>query len=485
MRKFFTVILLLTMLAPSVANASQDIVDIEVQKINELITKISDFEKSAKPGRDPGCVDADNIMMMRNLVQRANQLLEKQYYYSALVDMREQLEECLTLCKIKPIKKGEVYYIRCGELYVQMGYDTGVYGRAILLPYNAGRSLADWKFLPFDDGSYALQCLRDGCTLGCRIPWQYMDFSRYKDVCRFFPEYVGNGEFKFKMVNWAGEFIGYLENYKDNAVFCNDTGGSTFTIEEIHDHWRAELPSCWITKKGTNKFEIRTCPIGISNMTSYIADFAAFKVRGFCRENQDMKLVLKKVNFHEHDTWCFDDPPHGEHFAPGEPALILFGDHNKDFDPTWDEEYLIITFNDSISRHARITEGGLAGVMTTTDSVTIEGEHLRVDNNTGKLVYESKSSRIANFSGYIAIANEVKPNDGDVVVTIPGVPTNALTDVNSATSDNINNTLESVSGSSVVYDLNGRVVSQSGSLVNINQLGKGTYIVNGVKVMVR
>ena len=53
------------------------------------------------------------------------------------------------------------------------------------------------------------------------------------------------------------------------------------------------------------------------------------------------------------------------------------------------------------------------------------------------------------------------------------------------TLNGINSTLENVSKRGNIYTIDGKLVRANGTLNDINSLGKGLYILNGVKVLVK
>ncbi|MEE1215431.1 MAG: hypothetical protein U0L04_10680, partial [Bacteroidaceae bacterium] len=53
------------------------------------------------------------------------------------------------------------------------------------------------------------------------------------------------------------------------------------------------------------------------------------------------------------------------------------------------------------------------------------------------------------------------------------------------TAVSIQETLDNVAKSGAVYDLNGRLVKKNATLNDVKGLGRGIYILNGVKVMVK
>ena len=63
-----------------------------------------------------------------------------------------------------------------------------------------------------------------------------------------------------------------------------------------------------------------------------------------------------------------------------------------------------------------------------------------------------------------------------MVIKIDGTPT---------IMDGIQNALENVAKSGTVYDLSGRQVKKNATLNDLKGLGRGIYILNGVKVMVK
>lgn len=97
--------------------------------------------------------------------------------------------------------------------------------------------------------------------------------------------------------------------------------------------------------------------------------------------------------------------------------------------------------------------------------------------NGGGFDAVKKSTAVACNSAYLAYENgSVDASAGDLVITVGG---------NGTVVDSIEETMTQVAASGAVYDVNGRLLLKSGNINSLRQFGKGMYIVNGVKVLVK
>ena len=97
-------------------------------------------------------------------------------------------------------------------------------------------------------------------------------------------------------------------------------------------------------------------------------------------------------------------------------------------------------------------------------------------NNTMETVKADEPGTIKGNTAYLDINACPQIEAGEHALSI------LLTDV---TPDGINSTLENVSKRGNIYTIDGKLVRANGTLNDINYLGKGLYILNGVKVLVK
>ena len=105
----------------------------------------------------------------------------------------------------------------------------------------------------------------------------------------------------------------------------------------------------------------------------------------------------------------------------------------------------------------------------------ITTDHVVFAENKAK-VLTSTNAYVEPNQGYIVYGANPIEEDGeyDVAVAIDG-----------KVADGIQNTLAEISKGGNVYTLGGQLAGKVSSLKEVKRLGRGTYIVNGVKVLVR
>lgn len=117
-------------------------------------------------------------------------------------------------------------------------------------------------------------------------------------------------------------------------------------------------------------------------------------------------------------------------------------------------------------------------VFVDNTAVTAEDKVVEETDEEGNTQYVSVSNRtVGRNSAYLKFGYAEADPAGtyDLVIKIDGAPTVV----------GIQNALESVAKSGTVYDLSGRQVKKNATLNDLKGLGRGIYILNGVKVMVK
>ena len=97
-------------------------------------------------------------------------------------------------------------------------------------------------------------------------------------------------------------------------------------------------------------------------------------------------------------------------------------------------------------------------------------------NNTVETVKADEPRTIQGSTAYLDInaCPQIEAGEHALSILLPDV-----------TPDGINSTLENVSKRGNIYTIDGKLVRANGTLNDINSLGKGLYILNGVKVLVK
>ncbi len=175
----------------------------------------------------------------------------------------------------------------------------------------------------------------------------------------------------------------------------------------------------------------------------------------------------------------------------GEPYLAILGSTEDYVEPAEGEEvegdpYIFSQIGDGFAPKAGYTNG-LVGTYNTTfiapsgsvvfvNNTAAVAEDKVVEDEEGNFTATSNRT-VGTYSAWLSFGiTEADPAGAyDLVLEIGGAPT----------ADGIQNTLQNVAKSGTIYDLSGRQVKANGTLNDIKSLGRGIYILNGTKVIVK
>lgn len=437
-------------------------------ELKNLLFVVDAYAEKAVVGDNPGCVDADALAALQNQVDKAHELLlGGKYTVDQLSAMVASLQSAYEACPAKAVVPGKWYNIVAGEDGIVWSPMSGDLANQVrYVEGDAEDMQAQWRFLDYGDGTYLLQNRATGRSLGAGGTYNYAYANYWTNHCVYTLEYNGDGTTSFRIKSWKNENWGSLETYGGTNIISHNTEGTPLRIVEAAEDGEDDNLTTGINFGNGNRACIYTLPTGLK----YVDGVDCYKVNGVYEDEESLKLALHTIDWEE------------EIVAPGEPVLMMIGDYSSALD-TLKTVPATFTFGDGAARVPMQVKGGLVGVMDTNDEATISGtQHIRIEGDVdnehaGKLIYEGTGSKVANFRGYIALTNMVEEGEGDLIISIPGAPEGVLTGINDA--------LENVCKSGVVYNAAGQVVAKSGSLADVKKYGKGLYIINGVKVLVK
>ena len=137
------------------------------------------------------------------------------------------------------------------------------------------------------------------------------------------------------------------------------------------------------------------------------------------------------------------------------------------------------SINGLVGTYAAMTAEKGTVVFLDNTAETAEDKIVEETDESGEVNYVSVSNRsVGAYKAYLKFGyTEADPaGTYDLVIQINGAPT---------IMDGIQNALESVAKNGTVYDMSGRQVKKNANLNDLKGLGRGIYILNGVKVMVK
>ena len=157
-----------------------------------------------------------------------------------------------------------------------------------------------------------------------------------------------------------------------------------------------------------------------------------------------------------------------EKVAGGRPFILVYGD-TENYEADEEGDLVAFTHDNIIGHTVPETNHPLIGTYS---SKTLVPGNVVADGNALVVNKRSNLSIPAN-SAYIKLADSVSPNATiEVIFNENGV-------------DGIQAALQNVAKSGAVYTIDGRLVSKKANLNDLQKFGKGVYILNGTKVVVK
>lgn len=205
----------------------------------------------------------------------------------------------------------------------------------------------------------------------------------------------------------------------------------------------------------------------------FIRDVMAGQVQGMCYPTsikvENGTIYSMVGSFEDADGTQYVAFNEMEQSKPGKPFLYINGDMG-DFDGTTTTQEAFYTGNE-IVRTPEVVNG-LTGVYYPTfiESGLVVFTENKATATTGTNVYVEHNNAYAVYG-----ATRISEDDEyDLAIAIDG-----------HAADGIQNTIATANKGGNVYTLGGQLVGKVASLKDVKRLGRGTYIVNGVKVLVR
>ena len=190
-----------------------------------------------------------------------------------------------------------------------------------------------------------------------------------------------------------------------------------------------------------------------------------YTVAGTFTENEKNYLALNAI----------------EKAEAGEPYIYIYGETTDYAEPAEGEEAVTeeveFTFGNEVVSEAK-TVNGLVGTFAY--QWVDKGTPVFVNNGVEGATGEENTDCTRDVS-----ANTAYVLFGQTTVDAAGTYSLVLEISGDVTAVSIQETLDNVAKSGAVYDLNGRLVKKNATLNDVKGLGRGIYILNGVKVMVK
>ncbi|MDE7166193.1 MAG: hypothetical protein K2O17_04105 [Bacteroidaceae bacterium] len=165
-----------------------------------------------------------------------------------------------------------------------------------------------------------------------------------------------------------------------------------------------------------------------------------------------------------------------EEAIPGRPFILVKGTYDESAsDEEREESAVMAVLNHGYSI---VQEAQTGRILNGTFAREVVGAGVVVPEKDKLVITKKSNTAVAANTGYIAPAAGEKYTQDDFESTIE-----IVWDENAA--DGIQTALANVSKSGAVYTIDGRLVSRKANLNDLSRFGKGIYILNGTKVVVK
>lgn len=271
---------------------------------------------------------------------------------------------------------------------------------------------------------------------------------------------IGYGENAMRLDNLDSTYCSYLHVQRNIHQLVtwdqNDAGSNSgLMLEEVEEATEEDFT---FTKDIVYGKLYGWCyPVSIATENE---DMIPYSVAGiYTDEKNQMYLALDKAETAE----------------AGQPVIFVYGTPDDYIVPTEDTpeeiEPMTFTLNSQFNFTAG-TQNGLVGNFTAGHAP--QGAYTFVDNTVSLVEAEDGASTAAN-TAYLDAATcpEIEAGEHALSILLGDKP------------NGISSTLEKVAKSGNIYSADGKLVRANGTLNDMQKLGKGIYILNGVKVLVK
>lgn len=271
---------------------------------------------------------------------------------------------------------------------------------------------------------------------------------------------IGYGENAMRLDNLDSTYCSYLHVQRNIHQLVtwdqNDAGSNSgLMLEEVEEATEEDFT---FTKDIVYGKLYGWCyPVSIATENE---DMIPYSVAGiYTDEKNQMYLALDKAETAE----------------AGQPVIFVYGTPDDYIAPTEEMpeeiEPMAFTLNSQFNFTAG-TQNGLVGNFTAGHAP--QGAYTFVDNTVSLVEAEDGASTAAN-TAYLDYATcpEIEAGEHALSILLGDKP------------NGISSTLEKVAKSGNIYSADGKLVRANGTLNDMQKLGKGIYILNGVKVLVK
>lgn len=451
--------------ASALENATQDDIDelqaaidafaalaVDPTALKELLVEVNSYAAGLVVGNNPGYVNQDVYEMLQEAIADAEAVLTVEYTKENVDNAIENLRSVYETVTINPIEADTWYNIRFSGIYISaLPQDVEITEGGRIVEGDYMEAFSDWRFLDMGNGQYAIQNRGTGMMLTATGTFSYTSLN-WNSPTKYTPRYRGNGQFEFAIQGWEGQDYGLLESYGDRWLVSHNPGNCGFYVD-IAKKGADDIMSYNISVS-ENAAAIFTMPIEVVK----VENAECYRVNGVFEEDEQLFVTLSLIDFEA-----------GDKVAACEPFLLLGGSYDQEVGEA--SVPCTFTWGDVIATTPVETGTGLVGI--TANTKVPEG-NLAV--SAGRVMYLNAEKEISAWRGYITLTHVAE--EGDLTIVVPNAPAGVL-------EDGIESTMADLAKKGDIYNAAGQIVAKNATLKDVKAMGRGIYILNGVKVIVK
>ncbi len=316
-----------------------------------------------------------------------------------------------------------------------------------------------FRFIALGDTAYAIQNKATGLYIHCAAALSN-DVTLGLSPSIFRINALGKGQLLCSGESLQGTSLTnlHVQNFNHRLVTWDSyTPGSNsgMYVDEVADVDIAALNNTFVRNVNPGRIYAQCYPVSVT-----AGDGGMYTVAGTYTEDEKNFVALNEI----------------EKAEPGKPYIYIYGLPEDWTEPVEGEETpteeVFFTGGNEIVAQA----DSINGLVGTFETFAVEKGTTIFANNTAKAT-TAASTNVAANGAFLRFGWTEVPADGnyDLVIEINGKVTVTA----------IESVLSNVAKAGNVYDLNGRLVRTNATLNDVKALGRGMYILNGTKVLVK
>ncbi len=331
-------------------------------------------------------------------------------------------------------------------------------GKAMYFTEKTGDDGSMFRFIAVGDTAYVIQNKATGLFIHCAAA-NNNNVTLGLNPTIFKPAAIGYGQLIFAGNSLDGVSTTNLHSQvADHKLVTWETNAygsrSSMFVEEAEDVDLGSLTNTFVRDVRPGQIYAQCYPVSIS-----VEEGGMYSVAGTYTEGEKNYVALNEI----------------EQAEAGDPFIFIQGLPEEWTVPAEGEEAATVEAHFIGGNEVVAEADSINGLVGTFSTFAVEKGTTIFADNMAKATTVASTNVAANNAFLRFGWTVVEPGDYDLVLEIDGEVTVTA----------IENVLNKVAKTGNVYDLNGRLVRTNATLNDVKALGRGMYILNGAKIMVK